>query len=149
MPTGRPRTPVRPAASGAPGGTQPLPGEPPSVQIPGYVNQARLLDGGLLTTVQDLGRYGYQRYGVPVAGAMDVLATNAGDSPNLYRNDGNHASNWLRLRTVGTKSNRDGIGAQVEVVAGSHRQRRERIAVATLCQDDEVSHHRSLCAATS
>jgi KipI family sensor histidine kinase inhibitor len=28
-------------------------------------------DGGLLTTVQDLGRFGYQRYGVPVAGAVD------------------------------------------------------------------------------
>ncbi len=33
-----------------------------------------VLDGGLLTTVQDLGRYGYQRYGAPVAGAMDVRA---------------------------------------------------------------------------
>jgi len=29
---------------------------------------------GLLTTVQDLGRYGYQRYGMPVAGAMDSYA---------------------------------------------------------------------------
>ena len=27
---------------------------------------------GLLTTVQDCGRWGYQRYGVPVAGAMDM-----------------------------------------------------------------------------
>ena len=31
-------------------------------------------DSGLLTTVQDRGRYGYQRYGVPVAGAVDALA---------------------------------------------------------------------------
>ena len=30
-----------------------------------------VINGGLLTTVQDLGRYGYQRYGVPVSGAMD------------------------------------------------------------------------------
>ncbi|OCL26909.1 hypothetical protein U472_05325 [Orenia metallireducens] len=29
---------------------------------------------GLLTTVQDQGRYGYQRYGMPVAGAMDSYA---------------------------------------------------------------------------
>ncbi|MBA4322887.1 MAG: hypothetical protein C0408_08740 [Odoribacter sp.] len=29
---------------------------------------------GLLTTVQDLGRYGYQRYGMPVAGAMDTFS---------------------------------------------------------------------------
>jgi|SRR5690625_4571842 len=29
---------------------------------------------GLLTTVQDLGRYGYQKYGVITSGAMDPLA---------------------------------------------------------------------------
>lgn len=33
-----------------------------------------ILDPGLLTTVQDRGRYGYQRYGVPVSGAMDEFA---------------------------------------------------------------------------
>ena len=33
-----------------------------------------ILDPGLLTTVQDRGRYGYQRYGVPVSGAMDQFA---------------------------------------------------------------------------
>ena len=32
---------------------------------------------GLLTTVQDLGRLGYQRFGVPVAGAMDGYAFRA------------------------------------------------------------------------
>lgn len=30
-----------------------------------------VVKGGWLTTVQDLGRHGYQQYGVPVAGAMD------------------------------------------------------------------------------
>ncbi len=34
-------------------------------------------DGGVLTTVQDLGRYGYQRYGVPVSGALDRSALRA------------------------------------------------------------------------
>ena len=38
-----------------------------------------VLDGGLLTTVQDLGRYGYQRYGVPVAGALDQFALRVGN----------------------------------------------------------------------
>jgi antagonist of KipI len=36
-----------------------------------------IIDGGLFTTVQDLGRYGYQRYGVPVSGAMDLFALRA------------------------------------------------------------------------
>ena len=30
-----------------------------------------ILSPGLLTTVQDAGRYGWQKYGVPVSGAMD------------------------------------------------------------------------------
>jgi antagonist of KipI len=33
-----------------------------------------VIDGGLHTTVQDLGRYGYQCYGVPVSGAMDPFS---------------------------------------------------------------------------
>ena len=36
-----------------------------------------ILEPGLNTTVQDLGRYGYQRYGVPVSGAMDTFALRA------------------------------------------------------------------------
>lgn len=39
-----------------------------------------VLDGGLLTTVQDLGRPGYERYGVPVCGAMDRFALQAANS---------------------------------------------------------------------
>ncbi len=33
-----------------------------------------ILDPGFLTTVQDLGRPGYERFGVPVSGAMDTFA---------------------------------------------------------------------------
>lgn len=39
-----------------------------------------VLDGGLLTTVQDLGRRGYEGYGVPVAGAMDSFALQAANA---------------------------------------------------------------------
>mgnify|MGYP001003427587 CR=1 FL=1 len=31
-----------------------------------------VLNPGLLTTIQDLGRHGYQKYGVIVSGAMDT-----------------------------------------------------------------------------
>lgn len=34
-----------------------------------------VLQPGMLTLVQDLGRYGYQEFGVPVAGSMDSLST--------------------------------------------------------------------------
>lgn len=36
-----------------------------------------VMEPGLLTTVQDLGRRGYERFGVPVAGAMDGYALRA------------------------------------------------------------------------
>ena len=34
----------------------------------------KVLRAGILTTVQDLGRWGYQRFGVPVGGAMDEFS---------------------------------------------------------------------------
>jgi biotin-dependent carboxylase-like uncharacterized protein len=51
------------------------------------VDVFEILDGGFFTTVQDVGRYGYQRYGVPVSGAMDLFAIRAanllvGNSPS-------------------------------------------------------------------
>jgi enediyne biosynthesis protein E4 len=54
-------------------------------------------------------------------GRVDAAITNARDRPTIIRNvsPGGH---WLQLRLVGTRSNRDAIGARVEVEAGSRRQ---------------------------
>jgi biotin-dependent carboxylase-like uncharacterized protein len=41
------------------------------------VKAIEVLDGGMLTTVQDLGRFGFQRYGVPTSGAMDLFSLRA------------------------------------------------------------------------
>jgi antagonist of KipI len=38
-----------------------------------------VIKGGALSTVQDLGRYGYQRFGVPVSGALDQFALRVGN----------------------------------------------------------------------
>jgi biotin-dependent carboxylase-like uncharacterized protein len=38
------------------------------------MGQIKIINPGLMTTVQDLGRYGYQQYGVSVSGAMDYVA---------------------------------------------------------------------------
>lgn len=34
----------------------------------------QVIDAGVFTTVQDIGRFGYQAYGIPVSGAMDLFA---------------------------------------------------------------------------
>jgi hypothetical protein len=36
----------------------------------------------------------------------------------LLRNDGGNANHWLEIFLIGTKSNRDGVGARVKVTAG-------------------------------
>jgi hypothetical protein len=45
-------------------------------------------------------------------GDVDVLVSNNGGAPQLLRNDGGNASHWLEILLVGTRSNRDGVGAQ-------------------------------------
>ena len=55
-------------------------------------------------------------------GRQDLLITNLDGSPVLLRNEVPSVGHWLRIRTVGTKSNRDGYGAKIEVTAdGSTR----------------------------
>jgi len=54
-------------------------------------------------------------------GALDVLLMTNGGAAHLYRNEGG-ANQSLRVKLVGTKSNRDGIGTVVRVVAGSEKQ---------------------------
>lgn len=39
------------------------------------MGKIKIIQPGLMTTVQDLGRYGYQQFGVSVSGAMDSIAT--------------------------------------------------------------------------
>ncbi len=55
-------------------------------------------------------------------GDLDVLISTNNGPPYLLRNDGGNRNNVLRVRTVGTKSNRDGIGAKVTLTlaGGAH-----------------------------
>ena len=49
-------------------------------------------------------------------GDLDVFVTNNNEHPVLYRNDIENGNNWLRVRTVGTLSNRNGIGVFVTLM---------------------------------
>jgi len=51
-------------------------------------------------------------------GRLDLYQTNAGQPALLYRNTTAPAGHWLELRLVGTRSNRDAIGARATVRAG-------------------------------
>ena len=54
-------------------------------------------------------------------GKLDILLTTNGGPAHLYRNQGG-TNQSLRVKLVGTKSNRDGIGAVVRVNAGGEKQ---------------------------
>ena len=51
-------------------------------------------------------------------GDLDVVLTSVYGAPRLLRNDQQTHHHWLRLKLVGTKANRDAIGAVVEADLG-------------------------------
>jgi hypothetical protein len=50
-------------------------------------------------------------------GDIDMVTNNRGDYPSLLRNDGGNANHWLTVQLIGTKSNRDGIGASLKLTS--------------------------------
>jgi enediyne biosynthesis protein E4 len=52
-------------------------------------------------------------------GDVDAVISNVGQPAFVLRNDGGNRNHWLAIRTIGTKSNRDGIGCAVKVVSSS------------------------------
>jgi enediyne biosynthesis protein E4 len=67
-----------------------------------------------------------------------VLTTNHGPA-YLFRNDGSNRNRWLRVRTVGTKSNRDGIGAVVRVTSASGKQWTMVRSGSSYCSQSEIA----------
>jgi hypothetical protein len=57
-------------------------------------------------------------------GYMDIVISNLDAQPWLIKNPGN-SGNWLMLKLRGTISNRDAIGARVELQTGKLKQLRE------------------------
>ncbi len=51
-------------------------------------------------------------------GDLDIAVSNIDERPQLLRNEGGNRKHWLEMRLVGTRSNRDAIGARVKVRAG-------------------------------
>jgi hypothetical protein len=52
-------------------------------------------------------------------GRMSVVVSNMNAPASLLVNQARTANHWIAIRTVGTKSNRDGIGARITVKVGS------------------------------
>ena len=57
-------------------------------------------------------------------GDLDIYVAHVYEADRFYRNSGT-SNNWIIIRTIGTMSNRSGIGARVRVVCGNLSQIRE------------------------
>lgn len=55
-------------------------------------------------------------------GDTDIFIMNSNQQSILLRNESGNQNNWVRIKLVGTRSNRDGIGARVSVTADGDTQ---------------------------
>ena len=55
-------------------------------------------------------------------GDIDVVILNSRERPTILRNESNNENHWIQICLRGVKSNRDGVGTRVTVVAGDLTQ---------------------------
>jgi hypothetical protein len=101
-----------------------------------YVNRADRIEDGRGLSILDYDK----------DGRLDVLVRNYGQPAHLLRNVGAWG-HWLRVKLVGTESNRDAVGARVTVTAGGLRQTREVQAGSGYLSGSSLIQHFGLGAA--
>ena len=82
-------------------------------------------------------------------GDMDILIMNVNEPPSLLRNDVSGGGHWLKVKLVGTKSNRSAIGATVIATYGSRRQAQAVTAQSSYLSVNDRRLHFGLGAAQS
>jgi len=81
-------------------------------------------------------------------GAVGILVSRLGAAPMLLRNV-SARGHWIRIKTIGTRSNRDGFGARVEVTAGGRTQSDEVRANSSYLSASDPRLHFGLADAVS
>jgi hypothetical protein len=81
-------------------------------------------------------------------GNVDVVVGNSGDPPLLLHNGGSAGNHFLSLKLVGTKSNRDAMGARVRLTAGGITQVREIAGGGSYLSQSDLRAHFGLGRAT-
>ena len=71
-------------------------------------------------------------------GDLDIVITANNGPAVLLRNEGGNKNHWLRVKLVGTTSNRDGIGAKVTVTAGGQKQWNVVRSGSSYCSQSEL-----------
>ena len=81
-------------------------------------------------------------------GDIDVVVTNNGGATEVLRNGGGMGRNSIQIRVVGSRSNRDGLGARVTLTAGGRTQVREVKSGSSYLGQNDVRVHAGLGEAT-
>jgi hypothetical protein len=82
-------------------------------------------------------------------GDLDAVVTSVGEPPVLLRNRGVRDRSWLIVRLRGRASNRNGLGARVEVHAGGRKQVAEVTNVSSYQSASDIRLHVGLGSARS
>jgi len=80
-------------------------------------------------------------------GSLEIVVNNMNDTPSLLKNYG-EKQNWILIKTVGRKSNRDGVGARVTVVAAGLKQMNEVRSGDSYISQNDMRLHFGIGAAT-
>ena len=82
-------------------------------------------------------------------GDLDLLISTNNGPAYLLRNDGGNRHRWLRVRLNGTKSNRNGLGATVQLDSANGTQRQMMRSGSSYCSSSELVLTFGLGTATS
>ena len=81
-------------------------------------------------------------------GKLSVVISNMNAPPSLLVNQVRSPNHWIAIRTVGTKSNHDGIGAKISVKAGTRTLVDEARSGSSYISNNDMRVHFGLGAAT-
>jgi enediyne biosynthesis protein E4 len=82
-------------------------------------------------------------------GKIGAAIMNMGEPPSLLRNETGNGNRWIKLKLIGTKSNRSAIGAKAFVSAAGRRQRQEVLSQSSFYSQSDFRLHFGLGSATS
>jgi hypothetical protein len=74
-------------------------------------------------------------------GDMDILIMNMNEPPSLLRNDTKSANHWLKVKLIGTRSNRSAMGSRVMAEYGGHKQLQELTAQSSFYSVNDCRLH--------
>ena len=71
-------------------------------------------------------------------GDSDLLLLNVGEPPALLRNDGGNRNGWLGVKLIGTKANRDAVGAKVSLSVKGVKKWKQLLGGTSYCAASDM-----------